>query len=123
MSTGTRLRMGADWLSPAVAAVVQRIATTPVPPAPAQPRQPNKSRRRTVVLAAVFVVVAAVTGITTAALSGAFQHTGAGSVGPGPSSTDGDPPELAMRRLGRQIPPIPPDRPQPAGDVIPADDF
>lgn len=87
LSTGTRLQMGEDWLPPSVAAVVQRIAATPVPPAPAQPRQPNKTRRRAVVLAAVFVVVAAAAGITTIALSGAFRPTVAGPAEPGPSST------------------------------------
>jgi hypothetical protein len=84
LSGDTRLQMGDDWLPRPVAAVVQRIATAPVPP-PAPERRP--SRRRLAILATTFVVLAAGIGIGTAAAFGAFRPSAAGTPEPGVITT------------------------------------
>jgi hypothetical protein len=85
-STGTRLQMGEGWLPPRMAAVVNQIATAPVPPVPREPR-PRRRRRTAVLLAAGFVVVAAAAGIGVAGAFGAFDTKASGVSGTGGSST------------------------------------
>jgi serine/threonine protein kinase len=86
VSTGTRLQMGEGWLPPRMAAVVNQIATAPVPPVPREPR-PRRRRRTAVLLAAGFVVVAAAAGIGVAGAFGAFDTKASGVSGTGGSST------------------------------------
>jgi serine/threonine protein kinase len=102
LSTGTRLQMGENWLPPAVAAAVHRIATTPVPPTPADDRQPRRQRRRAVVLTAAFVAAIEV-GITAMAASGVFRPSSAGSLDPANHPQVASNPRPHPRRASRQL--------------------
>lgn len=59
-SAGTRLQMGESWLPPVVAAAVNRVSSAPMPATPPTIR-PRRSRGLAVTVAALVVVVAALT--------------------------------------------------------------